>query len=45
MVQYLYNGQPIYALMGSGIAFLTAALLVSRVEDVDEPGTLKAQQA
>ncbi|AEM69453.1 major facilitator superfamily MFS_1 [Allomuricauda ruestringensis DSM 13258] len=39
MVQYLYNGHPIYALMTSGIAFLIAALLVSRVEDIDENGT------
>ncbi|MBA4746508.1 MAG: MFS transporter [Muricauda sp.] len=39
MVQYLYNGHPIYALMTSGVAFLIAALLVSRVEDIDENGT------
>lgn len=44
MVHYLYNGQPIYALMGSGVSFLIAALLVSRVEDVDDPETAKAQQ-
>ncbi|MEC3965114.1 MFS transporter [Flagellimonas halotolerans] len=40
MVQYLYNGHPIYALMTSGVAFLIAALLVSRVEDMDENGTI-----
>ncbi len=39
MVQYLYNGHPIYALMTSGVAFLIAALLVSRVDDIDEDGT------
>src|SRR5690606_28327937 len=35
MVKYLYNDQPIFALMTSGVAFLLAALLVIRVEDVD----------
>lgn len=40
MVQYLYNGHPIYALMTSGVAFLIAALLVSRVEDMEENGTI-----
>ena len=36
MVQYLYNEQPIYALMTSGVSFLLAALLVSRVDDKDD---------
>lgn len=36
MVQFLYNGQPIFALMTSGVAFLIAALLVSRVDDLDD---------
>ena len=38
MVKYVYNGQPIYALMTSGVAFLIAALLVSRVDDIDDHG-------
>ncbi|MER3317762.1 MAG: MFS transporter [Allomuricauda sp.] len=38
MVQYIYNGQPIYALMTSGVAFLIAALLVTRVKDIDDEG-------
>lgn len=36
MVQHLYNGEPIYALMTSGVAFLIAALLVTGVEDIDD---------
>ncbi|GLU44058.1 MFS transporter [Allomuricauda sp. NBRC 101325] len=41
MVQYLYGGKPIYALMTSGVAFIIAALLVSRVQDIDdEPATI-----
>ena len=34
IVKHLYNGQPIYALVTSGVAFLIAALLVLKVEDV-----------
>lgn len=36
IVKHLYNGQPIYALVTSGAAFLIAALLVLKVEDVDD---------
>jgi maltose/moltooligosaccharide transporter len=37
MVKYLYDGNPIYALVTSGIAFLIAAILTFRIDDVDEP--------
>ncbi|HKL35589.1 MAG TPA: MFS transporter [Salegentibacter sp.] len=37
MVKYLYNGNPIFALVTSGIAFLIAAILTFRIDDVDEP--------
>ncbi|WP_299114473.1 MFS transporter [uncultured Winogradskyella sp.] len=36
MVKYLYNDKPIYALVLSGVSFIIAALLVSRVKDVDD---------
>lgn len=36
MVKYLYGGNPIYALVISGISFLIAAILVSKVKDVDD---------
>ncbi|BDW93110.1 sugar transporter [Flagellimonas marinaquae] len=36
IVKYFYNGQPIYALVTSGVAFLIAALLVLKVEDTDD---------
>ncbi|HFA51507.1 MAG TPA: MFS transporter [Bacteroidetes bacterium] len=36
LVKYLYNDNTIYAIMVSGISFLIAALLMKRVEDVDE---------
>ncbi|RNL83755.1 MFS transporter [Sinomicrobium pectinilyticum] len=36
MVQYLYGGNAIYAIVISGVSFLLAAALVFRVEDVDE---------
>ncbi len=36
IVKHLYNGQPIYALVTSGVTFLIAALLVLKVEDVDD---------
>ena len=39
MVKYLYNDQPIFALVLSGISFLIAALLVRRVNDVDDEVT------
>jgi len=37
MVKYIYGGNPIYALVVSGVSFLIAAALVSKVDDVDEP--------
>lgn len=37
MVKYFYGGNPIYALLTSGVAFLIAALLTLRIDDVDEP--------
>ncbi len=37
MVKYIYGGNPIYALVTSGIAFLIAAILTFRIDDVDEP--------
>ena len=36
MVKYLYGDNPIYALVVSGVSFLIAAALVSKVDDVDE---------
>lgn len=36
MVKYLYGGNPIFALVVSGISLLIAAVLVSKVKDVDE---------
>ncbi|MEO1029771.1 MAG: MFS transporter [Bacteroidota bacterium] len=36
MVKYLYNDKPIFALVLSGVSFIIAALLVSRVKDVDD---------
>ncbi|WP_417352563.1 MFS transporter [Flavobacterium alkalisoli] len=36
IVKYVYNGNAIYAIMTSGVSFIIAALLVSRVKDVDD---------
>lgn len=41
MVKYFYGGDPIYALVTSGIAFLIAAALCVRIHDVDEPVVVK----
>lgn len=41
IVKYFYGGNPIYALMTSGIALIIAALFVTRVHDVDEKIELK----
>ncbi|MGY5847792.1 MFS transporter [Salegentibacter sp. HM20] len=41
MVKYLYGGNPIWALVTSGVAFLIAALLTLRIHDVDEPVEVK----
>ena len=42
MVKYLYGGDPIYALMMSGVAFIIAAILTLRIDDVDEEVSSKA---
>ncbi|MDH3323393.1 MAG: MFS transporter, partial [Flavobacteriaceae bacterium] len=36
IVKYLYGGNPIYALVISGVSLLIAAALVSKVDDVDD---------
>ncbi len=36
IVAWLYNGNAIYALVTSGVSFLIAAILVIKVDDVDE---------
>lgn len=36
MVKYLYNNNAIYAIVTSGVSFIIAALLVSKVKDVDD---------
>ncbi len=36
VVKYLYNGNPIFAIVTSGISFLIAALFVFRVKDEDD---------
>lgn len=41
MVKYLYGNRPIFALVLSGVSFIIAALLVSRVNDVDDTAILK----
>ncbi|WP_413531647.1 MFS transporter [Empedobacter brevis] len=37
IVKYIYNDNPIYAIVTSGVALVIAALFVTRVKDVDEP--------
>lgn len=39
IVKYLYGGNPIFALVTSGVSFLIAAALVSKVKDVDDTVT------
>jgi maltose/moltooligosaccharide transporter len=41
MVKYFYGGDAIYALVVSGISFLIAAALVSRVKDDDDVALMK----
>ncbi len=41
MVKYFYGGNAIWALVVSGISFLIAAMLVARVNDVDDTVELK----
>ena len=36
IVKYFYDGDPIYALVTSGVSFLIAAILVFKVKDVDD---------
>ncbi len=36
LVKYVYGGNPIYALVISGVSFLVAATLVARVNDTDD---------
>ena len=36
IVKYFYGDNPVYALVTSGVSFIIAALLVSRVKDVDD---------
>jgi maltose/moltooligosaccharide transporter len=36
IVKYVYGGNPIYAIVVSGVSFLIAAALVARVTDVDD---------
>ena len=36
IVKYCYGGNPVYALMMSGVSLLIAAMLVARVEDKDD---------
>lgn len=39
IVKYVYGGNPVFALVASGVSFLIAAVMVSRVIDVDEKNT------
>ena len=41
MVKYLYGGNPMYALVVSGVSLLIAATLVVRVKDVDDEVIIK----
>lgn len=41
IVKYFYGGNPIYALIISGISLLVAAILVVRVKDVDDTVLIK----
>lgn len=41
IVKYLYGGNPVYALVASGVALLIAAVFVLKVYDVDEKTELK----
>ncbi|MCP4551686.1 MAG: SLC45 family MFS transporter [Bacteroidetes bacterium] len=36
IVKYVYGGNPIFAIVVSGVSFLIAAALVSRVKDIDD---------
>ena len=43
IVKFVYDGNPIYALVISGISFLIAAALVSKVKDVDDEVILNTE--
>jgi len=43
IVKYVYDGNPIYALVMSGVSFLIAAALVYKVKDVDDEVILKTE--
>ena len=36
IVKYVYGGNPVFALVTSGVAFLVAAMLVGKVKDDDD---------
>jgi maltose/moltooligosaccharide transporter len=36
LVKYVYQDNAIYAIVTSGVSFIIAALLVTRVKDVDD---------
>ncbi len=42
LVKYVYGGDPIYALVTSGVSLLIAAMLVSKVKDVDDKVTINS---
>ena len=39
IVRFVYGGNPVFAIVASGVSFLIAAILVTRVTDVDEQTT------
>ena len=41
MIKYFYGGNPIYALVVSGVSLLIAAALVVKVKDVDDTVTVE----
>jgi len=43
IVKYVYDGNPIFALVISGISFLIAAALVAKVKDEDDEVTLETK--
>lgn len=43
IVKYVYNGNPIYALVISGVSLLIAAALVAKVKDEDDEVILKQE--
>lgn len=45
VVEYIYGGNAVFALVTSGVSLLIAAVLVVRVEDKDDPYLLKKSQS